>query len=325
MDDPDFNARTVMLNGDAAVVVTRGHINMRYNCKPSGSLEICKAGTVFVSSGCIVRNVTLSSGGMLKLHQSGTCTTVKVDYGACLDISGGYACDFTIVNHGSCYVSMGGALASGRVFSGGHIKAGQAGVVRSCHIMSGGTVYLVCSATANYITVMSGGTLCVWDHCSAHSINVMSGGTLFVEGSHASKAGLSSQMCHNGWAKVTYLNAQPGATVNIGSYANVEYDPAEHRDSSGWDTLNLSNTDIESGDTVEKAIIRGGICTISSGASIVNCVIDSTGDVVVKSGATLRMVTVNPSGQLHVCPGADVQFHALPGARVRFLTEGDDD
>ena len=320
----DFGGVCTM-NGDAAVTVERGYINFRYNANFSGSVSIGNSGVVFVSSGCTLRSLNVDRGGVLKVCKDGAVLGAVVKSCGLMDVQGGKVCDFRISDRANCYISSAGVIRSGQLFSGSIITATDASSVCSCTVMSGGTLTLLRDAVASNIDVMEGGVLNVYDNCSARFVTVFSGGSIVAEGYHASSTGWSSRACHNGWAKVEFLNEHPGAYVKIGPFANVERDPAQHCDRTSWEIRHMEDTEVEAGDKISNAYIRGGICTISSGAVLSNCIIDSTGDVVVRSGAVLRQVTVNPCGKLHVCSGADVQFHALPGAFVRFLPLDEED
>ena len=222
--------------------------------------------TYNVSSGVIVTNATVNSGGIMNIS-GGTATSTTVSGGGLMNISGGTVTS-TTVSGGRMNISGGTATAT-TINSGGSMRIFSGGTATETTVNNGG-VMDISGGTATATTVnggrmnISGGTATLTTVSSGGSMDIYEGGT-------ATETTISS----GGNMDIYEGGTVTETTVSSDGYMHI-----------------LSGT-------ATSTTINSGIMRISSGTA--TATVNSGGDMYICRGGTATATTVN--GRLYISSG----------------------
>lgn len=266
----------------ATIVNSKGNLLVSSGGLASGTI-VNATGTATIHSGAVIHNATVNSGGSFILNHGGCVIGLQLQTGAvfCTEIKGGASC-VTMGSHAS-----------------GSFTISQ-GVGSNLLIENGGMLSLEQGGSALYTTVKSGGTVVnngVMKYLSAYS------------GAHISGSGLFYLTRSDFIASGVLAQKQDIQYASSLTFSGISGFTAAHN----WhiaEKLQLK----------EATVARGGVLTLSSGASVT--FLNNAGTVQVLNGANVRSVT-NVSGAVcDVAGGLAAMFMNSAGAIEQVRNHG---
>jgi len=136
---------------------------------------------MYVSSGGLVSDTTLRSGGVATIYAGGHANLTYVSSGSVLEFFGaGVASNTIVASGGTVYAASGGVVVGTTVSSGGNEYVYSGGVASNTTVASGGAEKVGAGGTASGTVVSSGGTEIISSGGTAVGTVVSSGGTEII-------------------------------------------------------------------------------------------------------------------------------------------------
>jgi autotransporter passenger strand-loop-strand repeat protein len=299
-----------VVSSGGSATVSGGTLNV-LSGQTAWNVSVASAANLVVSSGSIVNNATVASGGHLVVNGTVVGATVSnggavISSGGVLDLSGQTASGVTVNNGGALIVDFSASASNVTVSSGGSLSVvGYNSNVEGATIASGATAVVSGFAqlgvrsgqSVNGVTVAADGLLYVTSGGRASGTVVSSGGTLEVFSGGVASA---TTILNGGTYEVGSGFKLSGYVVSSGTILEV---------ASGG---TVSGTTVSSGGTLE--LLRGATASsttyssgsfleIASGYTMSNYVTSANVTLEVAAGATVSGATINSGTALKVFYG----------------------
>ena len=280
------------LNGQASnVVLNGGTLGARY----TGSATQVKAQSgaeIQVSSGSLVRELTLSSGAYTVVNDCGVLRDADILAGAQLDLRPGASASLLRISAGAgVNLSFSGGMkldgsAGGRAFT-------ATGGVLSGYTQALGVLALKEGTTASALEVTSGGRVNLETGAAANLLTVSAGALAYLYGSAQDLRAAGETHLYGG--RFTSALVTAGYTqLHAGAVASEV-------------KVSTSGRLLVSGGALVSALAvsAGGQAVLYQGAQVSSAVVKESGTMHISSGATVSGLTISSGGRCYVSGSAE--------------------
>ena len=148
----------------------------------TGGAVVSAGGKALISSGGVVSETTVLSGGAVDVYSRGVASGMKLSGGKAAISAGGGAVGATAISGGVLYALAAGTTTDTAVSGGGYELVSSGGVAGETTVLSGGAEDVYSGGLDNHGIVSKGGVEAIYSGGAAGDLTVLAGGRLVDNG-----------------------------------------------------------------------------------------------------------------------------------------------